>query len=199
MRQPDPVSRGRSGPSSTVFAVPGRISRSRLLRSAGGDSAHAWRGRGSRTGCRRRQQRVAVADGAEHRPPLRRRPAAVRDGLPRYARPRHGSGPLLAQPPRDRDARGGPHGEAARRASPGRRRRGSHRASTSCTWTPDPATPVGSYVMRLTIARPERDRTVLGGVPGPPSWPGRRRPSSACSGSRRRSCVARISPASRWS
>ncbi len=51
-------------------------------------------------------------------------------------------------------------------------------------WTPAAAAAVGSYVMRLTIARAGAKPTVLGGGARPRST-GRRPPSSGCSASRR--------------
>ena len=65
-------------------------------------------------------------------------------------------------------------------------------------WTPDPATPVGSYVMRLTLGARATAR--------PSSAAGGRRRSRAsrprsfaCSASRQLSSGARIFPARRWS
>ena len=120
--------------------------------------------------------RCPCADREEHRPPLRRRSRALHYRLARCPGARHGrssrSGSAAAPRSRSRPCTR----RGTRRRSRGRPACGSAPASTSCHWTPDPPLPVGSYVMRLTIAR-GASKTVLGGkrppVDRPPAGPRR--------------------------
>ena len=75
--------------------------------------AHPWLRTGSRLRRPARPHCSAGAHREEHRPPLLRRPRALRHGLSRHPRPRHRCGPLLAESSGDRDARGRSHRQAA--------------------------------------------------------------------------------------
>ena len=163
-RESDPIDHvltGRSCASSTVFAVPGGISRSRLLRSAGGALLALLGGEG-----------IARAAGGGAGASLS---LTARNIGRRY----FGDRALLATvspgvPGRDTAAirfslnrRSTVTLEAVRTAKRATSIAWKTTASLApgtheLTWTPDPATPVGSYVMRLTLARPGGSVTVLG-------------------------------------
>ena len=137
--------------------------------------------------------RGARAEGEERRPPLRRRPRALRHRLARRGRTRHGRRQVRAQPRRDREARGRPHRAAGDERRLGRPQTRLAPGKHDLTWTPDLATPVGSYVMRLTIDRQGAGRRCSAAGARPRS-PGSRQRSSACSASRQRSSGARTVP-----
>jgi hypothetical protein len=144
-----------------VFAVPGGTSRSRFLRSAGGALLALLAGEGiaraagGRTGASlsltaRNIGRRYFGDRALF--------ATVSPGVPgrdtaaiRFSLNRRATVTLEAV-------------RTAKRAASvvWKTTAGLSPGTHELTWTPDPATPVGSYVMRLTLARPGGTVTVLG-------------------------------------
>ena len=174
------------------------LTRARLLKAGAAAIAPArrrarqGRGRDARYRCRSRRL------GAECRPTLRRRSPALRDGLTRHPRTRRRGDPIPTPPSGIDQARGRPDGPANEQGRLGDERPARPRRARGQLG------PGRGNARRLVRDAADRHREIRaqdgarGQTSARPSR-SRRRPSSACSASRRRSFAGRTSRASRWS